>query len=320
MVGVVPAFVAALGFAAFQTINRRALSGVDVYRGTASVLGIGTVLLVGVSLLLHGIAGFVDATPAAYGYFVAAGLVHFFCGWTLLGMSQLRLGAARAGIVVGTLPLFGALVAAALLDEPLSAIDLVGLVLVVGGVALVIPARSSPPAPTPVLPSGDPAEPRGTPTPSGPTPTARRTVVTGIAAGLATALLWSVSPVLIRGGLAHGAEPITGAAIGQAAAAVTYALVIAVTARRRRPRAPITRATRRLIAGAGAAVALAIWMQWTAYDLAPIAVVLSVLQFTPPLVVVLATLVSREQLGERAWRVWAGSLVTLAGALLLIAL
>ena len=302
VVGLIPAFAAAVGFAAFQTTNRRALAGVDVYRGTASVLATGAALLVATSLALHGPSGFFDAPAIAYGYFVAAGLVHFFLGWTLLGMSQVRLGAARAGIVVGTLPLFGAIVAAVALDEPLTGIDLIGLVLVVAGVGLVVPARSTP---SPVSHAGATASPG-------------RTVAVGIAIGLVTALLWSISPVLIRGGLAHGAEPVTGAAIGQASAAGVYALVIALTARRARPRAAIPFGTRRLIVAAGCAVAMAIWMQWTAYGLAPIAVVLSVLQFTPPLVVVLATLVSREPLGEHAWRVWMGSLVTLGGALLLI--
>jgi drug/metabolite transporter (DMT)-like permease len=310
MVGVVPAFVAAVGFAVFQTVNRRALSGIDVYRGTASVLAIGSVLLVGLSIALHGVAGFLAVDPVAYGYFGAAGFVHFFCGWTLLGISQLRLGAARAGIVVGTLPLFGALVAAMALDEPLSAIDVVGLLLVVGGVALVIPVRGSPPA-TGARPAGGTAGP------------STSTVLLGVTAGLGAALLWSLSPVLIRGGLAYGAGPITGAAIGQATAAATYGLSIAATTGRRRggsARSAIGAATRRLIVAAGGAVALAIWMQWTAYDLAPIAVVLSVLQLTPPLVVVLATVLARERLGEQAGRVWLGSLVTLGGAMLLVAM
>jgi drug/metabolite transporter (DMT)-like permease len=308
MVGVVPAFVAAVGFAVFQTVNRRALSGVDVYRGTASVLAIGSVLLVGLSIALHGVAGFLAVDPIAYGYFAAAGFVHFFCGWTLLGISQLRLGAARAGIVVGTLPFFGALVAAMALDEPLSAVDVVGLLLVVGGVALVIPVRGSPPA-------------MGAGSAGGTAGPVTSTVLVGVSAGLGAALLWSVSPVLIRGGLAYGAGPITGAAIGQATAAATYAASIAATGRRRggSSRPAIGAATRRLIVVAGAAVALAIWMQWTAYDLAPIAVVLSVLQLTPPLVVVLATVLARERLGERAGRVWFGSLVTLGGAMLLVA-
>lgn len=323
MVGVLPAFVAALGFAAFQTINRRALSGVDVYRGTATVLAMGTLLLVSLSFALHGASGFLDAPPIAYAYFGSAGLVHFFLGWTLLGVSQLRLGAARAGIVVGTLPLFGAIVAAFALDEPLSPIDVLGLILVVAGVGLVIPARAAPPAASQAARQAASQAPRtgaSAATSVGRGLHGPRGVAWGVAAGLATALCWSVSPVLIRGGLEHVVSPIAGAAIGLAAAATVYAAAIALTAGGRTRRARIEGSTRRLLVGAGAAVAVGISMQWTAYDLAPIAVVLSVLQFTPPLVVLLAVVVSREPLGERAWKVWAGSFVTLAGALVLILL
>lgn len=305
VVGVLPAMVAAIGFAAFQTINRRALSRIDVYRGTASVLGVGAVLLVGLTWVLHGPSSFVQAEAAAYGYFIAAGLLHFFCGWTLLGISQVHLGAARAGVVVGTLPLFGALVAATVLDEALTPLDVVALVLVVGGIALVAPvrrrSRAAPPADSREQPSG-------------------RKVVIGMVAGLMTALLWAISPVLIRGGLAFGAEPITGAAIGQAAAAALYGVAIAVTRGRRDPAARrIDSGTRRLLAAAAVAVAISIWMQWTAYHLAPVAVVLSVLQFTPPMVVAIAAVITKEPLGDRARWVWIGSLVTLVGALMLIA-
>lgn len=292
MVGALPALMAALGFAVFQIVNRRALTGIDVYRGTATLLAVGGLVL-GAIAFGSGEGPVLAAAPlAAIAFCAAAGFVHFFCGWTLLGLSQLRLGVARTGVVIGTVPLFGAIIAAVFLDEALSLIAVMGLVLVVAGVGVVISARSAP-----VLGSvGRPA--------------------VGVAAGLATALCWSISPVLIRQGLADLPSPVMGAAIGAAASAAVYALAIVLT--RRRARAlPVSAATRRLLLLAGAAVALSIWMQWTAFDLAPVAVVLSLLQLTPPSVVLLAAWIGPEP-GRIPGRVWVGTAVTVAGSLVLI--
>jgi drug/metabolite transporter (DMT)-like permease len=292
MVGVVPALMAAVGFAVFQVVNRRALSGVDVYRGTATLLAVGSVVLGGIALAT-GDATLLAAAPiAAILYCAAAGLVHFFCGWTLLGMSQMRLGVARTGVVIGTVPLFGAIIAAVFLDEALSAVAVAGLVLVVAGVGVVISARSAPDA-------GAIGRP-----------------VIGVATGLATALCWSVSPVLIRQGLDGLPSPVMGAAVGAAASATVYGVAIVLARRRSRAR-PITSATGRLLVLAGVTVAISIWMQWTAFDLAPVAIVLSLLQLTPPSVVLLATWSSPDP-GRIAGRVWVGSGVTAAGSLVLI--
>lgn len=292
MVGVVPAVLAALGFAVFQIVNRRALTGVDVYRGTATLLAVGGVVL-GIIAFASGEGPLLAAAPvAAIAFCAAAGFVHFFCGWTLLGLSQMRLGVARTGVVIGTVPLFGAITAALFLDEALSPVAVGGLVLVVAGVGIVISARSAPA----VGSIGSPA--------------------VGVAAGLATALCWSISPVLIRQGLADLPSPVMGAAIGAVASGAVYGLAIVFT--RRRARAlPITPATRRLLLLAGAAVALSIWMQWTAFDLAPIAIVLSLLQLTPPSVVLLAAWLSPEP-GRIPGRVWLGTAVTVGGSLVLI--
>lgn len=314
MVGVLPALGAAMAFAVFQTVNRRALSGIDVFRGTATVLAMGAVVLLAMATLLHGPGAFLAVPADGYVAFVAAGVLHFSVGWTLLGTSQVRLGAARAGILFGTLPLFGALIAAVALDEALTVLDIAGLVLVVAGVVVALPG--SPRTPVPPVPAG----------PVGPghrTSRRGRESLVGGAAGLTTALLFAVSPVLVRAGLAHGGEPVVGAAIGHAAAALAYALVIVATAARHRRRGgasrPIARDTRWSLLGAGVAVSTATGLQWTAYDLAPIAVVLSVLQLTPLLVVGLSVVVAREPLGRQAARVWSGAAITVTGAVVLVA-
>lgn len=289
--GVLPALTAAVGFAVFQTVNRRALSTVDVYRGTATLLTVGSAALAVLAATTQDLSLVRSAPPRSLWYFAAAGFVHFFCGWTFLGMSQVRLGAARTGIVIGTVPLFGALLATVFLSEPLTAVTTLGLVIVVAGVA-VVSARG------------------------GTTTIATRDVRLGVLAGLATALCWSSSPVLIRAGLEGLSSPLIGATIGMASSAVVYTALVASRGRR----GAVGRRTWGLLLTAGVAVSSSIWMQWTAFDLAPVASVLALLQLTPIVVVLFATRSGMERLsGAAAVRTWAGTGLTVAGSLLLIA-
>ncbi|HSK22277.1 MAG TPA: DMT family transporter [Egicoccus sp.] len=294
MAGVLPALGAAIGFAIYQLVNRRALQTVDVYRGTASILAVGAALLMVAAGLTGGLALVPAAPLSALLFCAAAGFVHFFCGWTFLAWSQVRLGAARAGILIGTVPLFGALIAAALLDEPLSSGDLAGLVLVVVGV-WIVSARSGVTTATP---------PRQT--------------RLGIAAGLATALCWSSSPVLIRQGLEGLPSPTAGAGLGMLASALVYALGVVLT-KGRASRTPIDARTRNLLLVTGVAASSAIWMQWTAYDLTAVATVLAILQLTPITVVILASRIGGDRLGGTALqRVLVGAVLTVSGSLFLV--
>jgi drug/metabolite transporter (DMT)-like permease len=293
VVGVVPAVLAAVGFALFQLVNRRALSGVDVFRGTATLLGVGAAILLLIAWVTGGLALVPSAPVAALLFCAAAGFVHFFCGWTLLGLSQVRLGVARTGILLGTVPLFGALVAAAALDEGLTAPAVLGLLIVTTGVA-VVSARGG----TSVLGIVD----------------AR----VGVAAGLGAALCWSVSPVLIRQGLEGLPSPLAGAAIGMFASALVYTAAVVLTGRRAGRAAVIVRTWQLLLLG-GTLVSLSIWMQWVAFDLAPVASVLALLQLTPVTVVVLASRLGGDELkGAVARRVWTGASLTVAGSLVLV--
>lgn len=292
VVGVLPALLAAFGFAAFQVVNRRALTGVDVYRATAVLLAISAVILAVVGVSTQDL-GLLTAAPWwALLYCAAAGLVHFFLGWTFLGMSQVRLGAARAGLMVGTVPLFGALLAAIFLGETLGPISIAGLILVVGGVAIVLRARR-----------------RATPAGGGD--------ALGALAGLATAGCWAVSPILIRRGLEGLPSPVLGAMVGMATSAAVYTLLVVLTGRSQQ-RAEVLRSTRGLLVIGGLLVGSSIWMQWVAFDLARVATVLALLQFTPATVVALSVFVTREERDANLGALFLGTGVMAAGAVVLV--
>lgn len=261
MIGVLPALGAAGAFAAFQVVNARALTRTDVARGTRVLLATATIVLGAITLLTDGTGPWTEAPPRALLMASAAGTVHFGLGWTFLGTAQQRIGAARTGALVGAVPLFGSLVAWALLGEAIGPVQLGGLVLVVAGVAVIATRNRR-----------APAAPRA---------------FSGVAAALGTAACWSVSPVLIREALEGIPSSRAAATVGLLASALVHATLVAL-ARRGGTRPPMERGALRLLAGGGLLVALALWMQWTAFSLAPVATVLVLLQLTPALVPMLA--------------------------------
>lgn len=137
MTGVLWAAISGVGFGLFQTVNRRAGRGMDAYRATFILLLVSAVILTVASLATEDLRLLRTAPLVALVNFGLAGLTHFFVGWTLLSVSQKRVGAARTGALVGTSPLFATLIAALTLDEFLRPPALLGIALVVAGVYLV---------------------------------------------------------------------------------------------------------------------------------------------------------------------------------------
>jgi len=135
--GVFWAIVAGVGFGFFQAFNRKAGVGIDAYRGTFILLLISALILVAASIVQEDLGALASAPLSAYLNFAMAGLVHFFIGWTLISLSQNRVGAARTGALIGATPLFATAVAALTLGEYLDWWTIFGILLVVGGVYLV---------------------------------------------------------------------------------------------------------------------------------------------------------------------------------------
>lgn len=137
MTGIWWAVLSGLGFGLFQTFNRRAGRGMDAYRATFILLLVSAVLLTVASLATENLTLLSAAPLSAVVNFGLAGLIHFFAGWTLLSVSQKKVGAARTGALVGATPLFASAIAALTLGEVLRLPTLLGIVLVVAGVYLV---------------------------------------------------------------------------------------------------------------------------------------------------------------------------------------
>jgi len=135
--GVLWAILSALGFALFQVVNRRAGLGIDVLRATFILILVGALTLTGLAAATEGLAPLGQLSGPALLAFGLAGFLHYVLGWTLLGLSQRGVGAARAGALVGISPLFAVVLAWALVGERLPAPALLGVLAIVIGVYLV---------------------------------------------------------------------------------------------------------------------------------------------------------------------------------------
>jgi drug/metabolite transporter (DMT)-like permease len=139
--GVLFACAAGVFFGALNITMRRGLSRVSDVDAGAAVIG-----LVGMLVVIAAAAGLAagPADPAELWPFVLIGLV-------VPGLSQLGVvhavraaGASRAGILFGMAPLFSALIAIAVFDEPVRRPLVVGTLLIVGGGVLLAWERVRP--------------------------------------------------------------------------------------------------------------------------------------------------------------------------------
>lgn len=305
MSGVVAAAIAGVIFGLFQVVNRAVLVEMDVLTSMFIQLLAGSAFMV-VALLVQGTEGVSSLSASSVSNFTFAGLIHFFGGWTLLNMSQKRLGAARTSPLLATTPLFGTLLAAVTLDEIPGAVPLAGVGLIVVGVYVTQLEHTW----VARVPATVGRERRDDDSPP-------QAPMWASLFGLGTALSWAVSPVFIRRGLEELDDPILGVTIGVLAATVAFGVV--VLAGNHGP--SLGSSSRDVLAWkvvAGLLVGLATWSRWYALGLTSVATVLGLGLLTVPTVMVLAPVVAGRRLERVTVPVLVGSALVVGGALVLI--
>ncbi len=284
MGGVAWALVAALGFGVTQTMNRKSNQLVDAFRTAFGLLVAVEVLLVARGLVAGEFAMLGEAPVASLAYFVGSALLHYVLGWTLLALSQQRIGVARTGALVAAAPLVGTILAAFVLDEPFSALTLGGVVLTVAGVGMV--------------------------SMSGAVRGSRRWAAPWHA--LAVAALWGISPQFIRLGLRGLDAPVLGLTIGLGISLVVFFFGLTAAGAWRRQSAPVA-AYRWMLAG-GLSGAIAISAQWISFGLTTVAVAITVQQLATLVVVALVPLMFHEPIERLNLLLLAGTAAMLAGS------
>lgn len=289
MSGVLWATLSGIGFGVFQSLNRRAIRGIeDPYISTFLQLSVATAVLVVASLASEDLSQLGEASGKAIGLFALAGIVHFVLGWLLLNMSQARIGASRTAPLITLTPLFGVVLAVVTLGELPSAAVLAAIAPIMAG-AWLLASRGS----------GDIAIERDS------------------AFAFGTAFMWALSAVLTVEALKGLHSPLLGVTLGLLAA--TAALGGALLARGSlgaiRSIAGSTLALKLL---AAVLVAFATWFRLLALDETDVAVVLATNLVAVPIALVLAPIVVGRHLEQVDARVWLGGLLVAAGILALI--
>jgi drug/metabolite transporter (DMT)-like permease len=288
--GTLVAAASGIGFGLFQSLNVRAVRGMDPYASTFLQILVAAVALGAVAVATGGVDDLAGAPAWALIDFAAAGVLHFVAGWTFLNLSQKRIGAQRTSPLLVTVPLFGIAVAAVTVGQFPAAVELPAMALMIAG-AYVVASRGT---------------------------RIRLTHVVDALPAFGCAFCWALSPVLTLRGLDGVDDPLLGLALGLVVSVVGYVLAFAV-ARRDLGLATAGREALLIKLLAGLLVGLSTWGRWAALDTTAVAVVLALNLLSVPVVLIAAPLVSGRHIEPVERRVWGGAALVVTGSLLLIA-
>ena len=291
MSGVLWATASGIGFGLFQSLNRRAIRGIeDPWVSTFLQLSVATAVLVLASLLSEDLSQLGHASGKAIALFAVAGVIHFVLGWLFLNVSQMRIGASRTAPLITLSPLFGIVLAAVTLGELPSAAVLVAIAPIMIG-AWLLATRGS----------GDVRIERDS------------------IFAFATAFMWALSAVLTVEALEGLDSPLLGVTLGLLAATATLAGALVARGSLGGVRS-IATSTLALKLSAAVLVAFATWFRLLALGETDVAVVLATNLVGVPITLVLAPLMVGRHAEQTDARVWGGGLLVVTGVLALIAL
>ena len=291
MSGVLWATASGIGFGLFQSVNRRAIRGIDdPYVSTFLQLSVATAILVVASLASEDLSQLGDASGEAIVLFALAGIIHFVLGWLLLNMSQARIGASRTAPLITLTPLFGVVLAAVSLGELPSVAALAAIAPIMAGAWLLAS--------------------RGT----GHIAIERDSIF-----AFGTAFMWALSAVMTVEALEGLDSPLLGVTLGLLAATATLGGALLARGSLGAIRS-IARNTLALKVFAAVLVAFATWFRLLALDETDVAVVLATNLAGVPITLVLAPIMVGRHLEQANARVWFGGLLVVAGVLTLIAI
>lgn len=286
--GVLWALVAAIGFAFLQASNRKSNQLVDAYRTSFGLL-VAVELILIIRAAVVGELGLLFSAPlSAVALFGVATFFHFIGGWTLLALSQQRIGVARTGALVSAAPLFGTLLAAAFLDEPLTLTIVSGVMLAVAGLTLISLSSK----------------------------TADISVWRQPWLGLTVAFIWGSTPILLRMGFERFGHPVAGLTIGLGVSIPVYALLLTAAGAWRNGRLP-ARAIRWMAIG-GVCGAIAVSAQWLSFDLTTIAIAITVQQLSILFVIALVPLMFKQPFERMNPLFFLGAVAVLAGSITVV--
>jgi drug/metabolite transporter (DMT)-like permease len=132
MIGALWSIGGAMAFSLGHVALAKGIPPLGVVRATTVLLASAAVATCIAALAIDGSSVLTSAPPAAIAWFAAAGVIHYG-GWGFMNASIQRVGPSRFSAISGVTPLFGAVLAVAILHESVNPVMGLGIVLIVGG-------------------------------------------------------------------------------------------------------------------------------------------------------------------------------------------
>lgn len=231
-----------------------------------------------------------ELTVRSLGIFVAAGLTGTLAGRAFHYEGIKRIGASRAEPIKASQPLHASVIAIVVLGEIVTPGHALAMVAIVVGIALIsVEHRRS-------------------------EDTAGNGGLVGLAFPLAAALFFGIEPTFAKLGFAAGVSPLSGLLIKTVSAGVGFLAYLGATSGLPRP-ASFDRPELPWLIGAGVANTGFMLAYYAALDVAPVSVVVPLVQTSPLLVIVVSLLVVRDDLERVGPRLVVGALIAVVGAI-----
>lgn len=224
--------------------------------------------------------------------FATAGLAGLLLGRICLFRGIRTVGASRTTPVVSASALVSAVLAVQFLDETLTSMHAVGILLIVAGIALIS-----------WLMAADDGE-----------VTSVRDVGVLLVLPLGAAFFIGVEPIFVRFGLDSGTPILVGLAVMSVASLVGYVLYRRLQSRVIELPWHSSARSWYLLAGTSSTIGLASY--FLALTVAPVVVVIPIIQLSPLVVLVVSALFLSRRLERVTWRLAAAAVAVIAGATL----
>lgn len=290
IVGIALASVAAFTFALYYLCVRLATDTGRVHDVMLISLVVNVILIVPLVGIFHGIP---TVTTQSILAFIGAGIVGSLLARLVVIKSVEAIGASRTSPVVASNVFFASLLAIILFDEQLTAQHLVGIVLIVAGVAAITWETAHEDNPDASL----------------------RDLGPSMFLPVLGAILLGFEPILVTFGLEGGTAVLPGVAIKATAATLGFTLYLRYYGALDADMFNWSSNMKWYI-GAGVTSATGIVALFAALQSSPVVLVIPLIQTSPLIVVVLSALFLPKRLERITWPLVAGAIVVVIGATL----
>ena len=310
MLGVLFALVSSFSFSVNSVLARRGLARASASAGAFVTVMIGVPMFLVAALVTGQLFNAGEVATTAYAQLAAAGIIHFGLGRYCNYRAVSAIGATRTSPIQALTVPYAVLIAFLFLGEKVTAVMGVGIALMLVGPAMMVerpPVRAVRGAPVHAVRGASDSQ-----------PTFELRQAEGYLFAALSIGFYGTSPILIRAALAGTTDlAIFGGLVAYTAAAGALIATLVVPARRELIGA-MRFGTVRLFLGAGFFVFAAQMFRFIALSLAPVAVI-TPLQRTGAIFVLGLSWAVNRHLEKITWRVVAGILVSVGGAVVLVA-